>query len=80
MLADRIVYTGTNDAYFDYRIDMLEYYSVWFQAEITDKPNFQGNAIMNYTDRESPWTQIIERKCGLSSEAIKIAMSYLRLL
>ena len=61
-LADRIVYTGMIDAYFDYKLGTLEYRSVRFENEILDKPNFQGNAAVNYTDRETPWTRIIEHK------------------
>lgn len=61
-LADKIVYTGAVDAYFDYSLGALEYRSVRFENEILDKPNFQGNAAVNYTDAETPWTRIIEHK------------------
>ena len=61
-LADRVVYTGPIDAYFDYDLGPLEYRSVRFEVETLDKPNFQGNAAVNYTDRETPWTRIIEHK------------------
>ena len=61
-LADRVVYTGSIDAYFGYCLGSLEYRFVRFETEILDKPNFQGNAIVNYTDRETPWTRIIEHK------------------
>ena len=61
-LAEKIVYTGPIDAYFDYKLGALEYRSVRFETEILDKPNFQGNAAVNYTDRETPWTRIIEHK------------------
>ncbi len=61
-LADKIVYTGPIDAYFDYKLGYLEYRSVRFENEVLDKPNFQGNAAVNYTDRETPWTRIIEHK------------------
>lgn len=61
-LADRIVYTGPIDAYFDFRLGTLEYRSVRFETELLDQPNFQGNAAVNYTDRETPWTRIIEHK------------------
>lgn len=50
------------DAYFDYRLGNLEYRSVRFENEVLDIPNFQGNAAVNYTDRETPWTRIIEHK------------------
>lgn len=61
-LADKVVYTGAIDAYFDYSLGALEYRSVRFETEVLDKPNFQGNAAVNYTDRETPWTRIIEHK------------------
>jgi UDP-galactopyranose mutase len=61
-LAEKIVYTGPIDAYFDFRLGTLEYRSVRFETEILDIPNFQGNAAVNYTDRETPWTRIIEHK------------------
>ena len=61
-LADKVVYTGPIDAYFDYKLGTLEYRSVCFETETLDKPNFQGNAAVNYTDRETPWTRIIEHK------------------
>ena len=61
-MAERIVYTGPIDAYFDYALGTLEYRSVRFENETLDQPNFQGNAAVNYTDRETPWTRIIEHK------------------
>ena len=61
-MAEKIVYTGAIDAYFDYRLSNLEYRSVRFENEILDIPNYQGNAAVNYTDRETPWTRIIEHK------------------
>lgn len=61
-LVDKIVYTGAIDEYFDYRLGALEYRSVRFETEVLDQPNFQGNAAVNYTDRETPWTRIIEHK------------------
>lgn len=61
-LAEKVVYTGAIDAYFDYRLGNLEYRSVRFENEVLDIPNFQGNAAVNYTDRETPWTRIIEHK------------------
>ena len=61
-LARRVVYTGPIDAYFGYCLGTLEYRSVRFETEILDKPNFQGNAAVNYTNRETPWTRIIEHK------------------
>ena len=61
-VADRVIYTGPIDAYFEYRLGNLEYRSVRFETELLDTPNFQGNAAVNYTDRETPWTRIIEHK------------------
>ncbi len=61
-LANKIVYTGAIDAYFGYRLGYLEYRSVRFDTEVLDTPNFQGNAAVNYTDSETPWTRIIEHK------------------
>ncbi len=61
-LAEKVVYTGAIDDYFDYKLGALEYRSVRFDTEVLDTPNFQGNAAVNYTDRETPWTRIIEHK------------------
>ena len=61
-LAKKIIYTGPIDAYFDFKLGALEYRSVRFETEVLNKPNFQGNAAVNYTDRETPWTRIIEHK------------------
>lgn len=61
-LADKVVYTGPIDAYFDYNLGALQYRSVRFETELLDMPNFQGNAAVNYTDSETPWTRIIEHK------------------
>ena len=61
-LADKVIYTGPIDAYFGYRLGNLQYRSVRFETEVLDKPNFQGNAAVNYTDRETPFTRIIEHK------------------
>ena len=61
-MANKIIYTGAIDAYFDYKLGNLEYRSVRFENEILNIPNFQGNAAVNYTDKESPWTRIIEHK------------------
>lgn len=60
--ADHVIYTGPIDAYFHYDLGPLQYRSVRFETEVLDKPNFQGNAAVNYTDRETPWTRIIEHK------------------
>ena len=61
-MAKKVVYTGPIDAYFDYCLGYLEYRSVRFETEVLDMPNFQGNAAVNYTDRETQWTRIIEHK------------------
>ena len=61
-LAERTVYTGPIDAFYGYRLGPLAYRSVRFETEVLDMPNFQGNAVVNYTDRETPWTRIIEHK------------------
>lgn len=61
-IADKVIYTGPIDAYFDFKLGNLEYRSVKFENEVLDIPNFQGNAAVNYTDRETPWTRIIEHK------------------
>lgn len=61
-LTKRILFTGTIDAFFDYSLGNLEYRSVRFESELLDIPNFQGNAAVNYTDRDIPWTRIIEHK------------------
>lgn len=60
--AKKTVYTGPIDAFFDYRLGNLEYRSLKFETEVLDKPNYQGNAVVNYTDKSVPWTRIIEHK------------------
>lgn len=62
ILAEKVIYTGSIDAYFDYQLGYLEYRSVRFETEVLDKSNFQGNAAVNYTDIETPWTRVIEHK------------------
>ena len=61
-VADKIVYTGALDEYFDYKLGKLEWRTVSFEEEILDTPNYQGNAVMNYTEAEVPYTRIIEHK------------------
>ena len=61
-MAEKIIYTGPIDAYFDYSLGTLQYRSVRFENETLNIPNYQGNAAVNYTDRETPWTRIIEHK------------------
>lgn len=60
--ADKVIFTGPIDAFYNYQLGTLEYRSVRFETEVLDMPNFQGNAAVNYTDRETPWTRIIEHK------------------
>ena len=60
--AKRVIYTGPIDAYYGFRLGTLQYRSVRFETELLDQPNFQGNAVVNYTDAETPWTRIIEHK------------------
>ena len=61
-IANMIIYTGPIDEFFGFRLGTLEYRSVRFESELLDIPNFQGNAAVNYTDKETPWTRIIEHK------------------
>lgn len=61
-IAKKVIYTGAIDAYFNFKFGALEYRSVRFETEVLDKPNFQGNAVVNYTDAETPYTRIIEHK------------------
>lgn len=60
--ADKVVFTGAIDEYYDYRFGKLEYRTVRFETETLDTPNYQGNAVVNYTEREVPYTRIIEHK------------------
>ncbi|EOS61167.1 hypothetical protein C815_00639 [Firmicutes bacterium M10-2] len=62
VLAEKVVYTGLIDAYFDYMLEPLEYRSVCFEVEHLNIDNFQGNAAVNYTDCDTPYTRIIEHK------------------
>ena len=60
--AKQVIYTGPIDAYFDYCLGYLEYRSLRFETEVLQQANYQGNAVVNYTDDETPWTRIIEHK------------------
>lgn len=62
VLADKVIYTGPVDEYFQYKLGHLEYRSIRLEEETLDQESFQGNAVVNYTDRETPWTRIIEHK------------------
>lgn len=61
-IADKIVYSGAIDEYFDYRLGKLEWRTVSFEEKVLDTPNYQGNAVMNYTEAEVPYTRVIEHK------------------
>ena len=74
-LAKKVIYTGPIDAYFGFRLGPLEYRSVRFETEILDTDNFQGNAVVNYTDRETPFTRIIEHKWFDPAEQPKTVIS-----
>ena len=74
-MAKKVIYTGPIDAYFGHRLGYLEYRSVRFETEVLDMPNFQGNAAVNYTDRETPWTRIIEHKWFEFGEQPKTVIS-----
>lgn len=61
-LADKIVYTGPIDEYFDYKLGRLDWRTVTFKTRLEDTPNYQGNAVVNYTSHEQPYTRVIEHK------------------
>lgn len=61
-MADKVVFTGKIDEYYGHSLGMLEYRTVRFEQEVLDTPNYQGNAVVNYTEREIPYTRIIEHK------------------
>lgn len=61
-MADKVLFTGCIDEYFDYKYGRLEYRSLRFEHRILDTPDFQGNAVINYTEREIPYTRVIEHK------------------
>ena len=61
-IADRVIYTGPVDEYYGFCFGPLEYRSLRFKTDVLDVPNYQGNAVVNYTDAETPWTRIIEHK------------------
>ena len=61
-IAERTVYCGPIDEFFDFKLGNLEYRSLRFETEVVDEENWQGNAVVNYTEREVPWTRIIEHK------------------
>lgn len=61
-IADKLIYTGQLDEYFGYRLGKLDWRTVSFQTRIEDMPNYQGNAVINYTSHEQPYTRVIEHK------------------
>lgn len=61
-MADKVIYTGAIDAYYNYRFGPLEYRTIRFETEVMDKENYQGNAVVNYTDKETSYTRVIEHK------------------
>ena len=61
-MADMVLFTGKIDAYYGYRYGKLAYRTVRFETEVKEVPNYQGNAVVNYTDRETPYTRVIEHK------------------
>ena len=61
-IADKLVFTGKIDEFYDYQFGKLNYRTVRFESEVIDKPNYQGNAVVNYTEREVPYTRVIEHK------------------
>lgn len=74
-LADKVIFTGPIDAYFDFCYGQLEYRSVRFETEVLDMPNYQGNAVVNYTDWETPFTRIIEHKHFTFGQQAKTVIS-----
>lgn len=73
--AEKVIFTGPIDAYYDFKLGTLEYRSVRFETEVLDTPNFQGNAAVNFTDRETPYTRIIEHKFFEFGEQPKTVIS-----
>ena len=73
--AEKVIYTGPIDAYYDFRLGTLEYRSVRFETEVLDIPNYQGNAAVNFTDSETPYTRIIEHKFFEFGEQPKTVIS-----
>lgn len=74
-IADKILFTGMIDEFFDYQLGALEYRSVRFETEVLDCDNYQGNAVINYTEREVPYTRIIEHKHFEFGQQEKTAIS-----
>lgn len=75
-IADRVVYTGPIDEFFEYGLGRLEYRSLRFEEEILEEPDFQGQAVVNYTDEETPYTRVIEHKYFTGIEGEKTVVTY----
>jgi UDP-galactopyranose mutase len=75
-LADHVVYTGPIDAYYSFSLGALEYRTISFDTQILDEENHQGNAVVNYTDRETPYTRVIEHKHFEFGKQPKTVLSY----
>lgn len=77
-IADRVIYTGAIDEFFEYSLGRLEYRSLRFEEEVLDEPDFQGQAVVNYTDEETPFTRIIEHKyfAGAGGEKTVVTHEY----
>lgn len=75
-IADNIIYTGTIDSYFDYKFGSLEYRSLRFDTKLLDTSNYQGVAVMNFTDIETPYTRIIEHKHFEFGQQLNTVISY----
>ena len=75
-IANKIVYTGMLDEYFDYKLGRLEYRSLRFDTKVLDTNNFQGNAVVNYTGKEVDYTRVIEHKHFESTPSKKTVITY----
>lgn len=75
-LAEHVVYTGPIDAYFGFSLGALEYRTISFDTKVLDEENYQGNAVVNYTDRETPYTRVIEHKHFEFGKQPKTVLSY----
>ncbi len=75
-LAEHVVYTGAIDAYYSFSLGALEYRTISFDTRVLDEDNYQGNAVVNYTDRETPYTRVIEHKHFEFGKQPKTVLSY----
>lgn len=74
-IADKIIYTGSIDQFFDYSLGRLEYRSLRFEEEVLEQPDFQGQAVVNYCDKETPYTRIIEHKYFTNQQSEKTVIT-----